>query len=391
MSRKVTFDRDPPPGTINFGIGQPSDDLLPVALLRSAAERFFGNARPADLNYGERQGDERFREGLAAFLADEYAAPVTADELFLTAGNSQALDFVCALFTRPGDTVIVEEPSYFLAFRIFEDHGLEIVPVPLDGAGMDIAALEKVLTRTKPALLYTIPSYHNPAGQCMGEERRRRLVELSREHGFVIAADEVYQMLWYGERPPPPVGTLRDAGNVLSLGSFSKILAPGLRLGWIQASEPLLERLLDAGAVNSGGSLNQFTSLIVRELLASGELADFVGLLRRSYARRARVMDESLRERFGSTAHWHRPEGGYFFWLTFADGVDTTALRPAADRYETGFQPGQNSSSRGALQNCLRLSFARYGEAEIREGIARLGRLFELEVPGKTLAGSHAD
>jgi DNA-binding transcriptional MocR family regulator len=383
MARKITFDRDPPPGTINFGIGQPSDDLLPVALMRDAAERFFSRARPADLNYGERQGDARFRRALAAFLAAEYGAPASADELFLTAGNSQALDFVCALFTRPGDTVVVEEPSYFLAFRIFEDHGLNIVPVPLDGAGLDVTALENVLTRTRPTLLYTIPSYHNPAGQCMGEQRRQRLVELSREHDFIIVADEVYQMLWYDQRPPPALGTMRSAGKVLSLGSFSKILAPGSRLGWIQASDPLLERLLDAGAVNSGGSLNQLTSLIVHELLASGELTDFVEQLRATYARRVEVMDASLREHLGTTARWQRPDGGYFFWLEFAEEVDTAALRAAADRYETGFQPGRNSSSRGALNNCLRLSFARYGEDEIREGVARLARLYHEAGPRK--------
>lgn len=386
MARKVTFDRDPPPGTINLGIGQPSDDLLPVALMQRAAEAFFRRARPADLNYGERQGDARFRQALAAFLTAEYAAPVGSDELFLTAGNSQALDFVCALFTRPGDTVVVEEPSYFLAFRIFEDHGLEILPVPLDGSGLDIGALEKVLKRTKPALLYTIPSYHNPAGQCMDAGRRRRLVQLSREYDFIIAADEVYQMLWYGQCPPPPLGTMRAAGNVLSLGSFSKILAPGLRLGWIQASDPLLERLLDAGAVNSGGSLNQFTSLIVRELLRSGQLSSFVERLRDAYGRRVDATHTALQATLGSQARWQKPAGGYFFWLEFADGVDTTALRAAADRYETGFQPGRNSSSRGALNNCLRLSFAHYREDEIREGIARLARLLE-EYPARSVPG----
>ena len=130
---------------------------------------------------------------------------------------------------------------------------------------MNIDALENVLKRTKPALLYTIPSFQNPCGQSMSAERRQRLAELSREHDFVVAADEVYQMLWYRNPPPPALGTLADQGNILSLGSFSKILAPGLRLGWIQTSPPLMERLLDSGVINSGGSFNHFTSLVVRE------------------------------------------------------------------------------------------------------------------------------
>jgi 2-aminoadipate transaminase len=376
MARKVTFDVAGDPETINFGIGQPSEDLLPVGLLRTAADGFLSGARPQELNYGERQGDAAFRQALAGLLSSEYGADVEAESLFVTAGNSQALDFVCALFTRPGDTVIVEEPSYFLAFRIFEDHGLNVVPVPLDHDGMDIDALEAVLDRTKTALLYTIPSFQNPCGQSMSAERRRRLAELSRRHDFLIAADEVYQMLWYGEPPPPALGAMADQGNILSLGSFSKILAPGLRLGWIQTSQPLMERLLDSGVINSGGSFNHFTSLVVREAIERGLQKSFIEHLRQTYARRVDVMDAALHEHFAGVARWQKPSGGYFFWLEFDEGVDTTALRAAADRLQTGFQPGQNSSSRGALQNCLRLSFAHYGEHEIRAGVERLARLF---------------
>jgi DNA-binding transcriptional MocR family regulator len=377
MARKITFDVAGDPDTINFGIGQPSKDLLPVGLMRSAAEGFLSRASPQELNYGERQGDAAFREALAGLLSTEYGARVEADSLFVTAGNSQALDFVCALFTRPGDTVIVEEPSYFLAFRIFEDHGLNITPVPLDGDGMDIDALENVLKQTKPALLYTIPSFQNPCGQSMSTERRQRLVDLSREHDFVIAADEVYQMLWYRDPPPPALGTLADRGNILSLGSFSKILAPGLRLGWIQTSPPLMERLLDSGVINSGGSFNHFTSLVVREAIEQGRQRAFLGQLRETYTRRVEVMEEALQAHFGGLARWQKPCGGYFFWLEFDEGIDTAAMRAAADRFQTGFQPGQNSSTRGALKNCLRLSFAHYGEDQIREGVARLARLFD--------------
>jgi DNA-binding transcriptional MocR family regulator len=379
ITRKVTFDGDPPPGTINLGIGQPSPDLLPVSLLRESADTFLAEARPQDLNYGDRQGDTRFRRSLAEFLSPEYGVPVNPESLFVTAGNSQALDFVCSVFTHPGDTVVCEEPSYFLAFRIFEDHGLNVVPVATDADGMDIAELEAVLTRTKPALVYTIPSYHNPGGQSLSAARRRRLVALSREHGFVIAADEVYQLLWYGQPPPPALGTMIADGNVVSLGSFSKILAPGLRLGWIQASPALLERILESGVVNSGGSFNHFTSLVARRVIDSGRQLAFVRHLRAAYARRVEVMDAELSAHFDGRARWLRPGGGYFFWLECAAGVDTAALRARSDRFEVGFQPGVNFSSRGALANFLRLSFAHYPEDDIREGIARLARLFQDE------------
>lgn len=375
MPRKVTFDTRPPPGTVNFGVGQPSDDLLPVDLMREAASAFLSAAQPRQLNYGEREGDPLFRTALADFLGPEYRQAVAPDSLFLTAGNSQALDFVCSVFTRPGDTVIVEEPSYFLAFRIFEDHGLNIVSVPVDRDGMDIDSLESVLTRIKPSLVYTIPSFNNPAGISMSAGRRSRLADLSREHGFIVAADEVYQLLWFEQPPPPAMGTLIDQGNVLSLGSFSKILAPGLRLGWIQCGTALRERILDSGVVNSGGSFNHFTSLVVREVLASGSQQDLLEHLRASYAARAAAMQEALQEHLAGLARWSRPGGGYFFWLELTSGRDTAALREKAPSYQVGFQPGVNFSCRGTLGHCMRLSFAHYGENDIRQGVARLDRL----------------
>jgi 2-aminoadipate transaminase len=377
MKGKVTFDGAPAEGTINFGVGQPSADLLPVGLMRTASEHFLNNAQAIELNYGERQGDIRFREILASFLSTQYASPVTDSSLFVSGGNSQALDFICALFTRPGDTVLVEEPSYFLAFRIFLDHGLNIVSVPVDKDGLDVDQLQSILAHTRAKLLYTIPSYHNPGGQSMNLERRKRLARLSREHDFLIAADEVYQLLYYYDPPPAALGTLINEGNVLSLGSFSKILAPGLRLGWIQTSPDLMERLLDSGAVNSGGSFNHFTSHLVRHAMELGLQESFLEHLRDTYRARVEAMDEALRENLADLAHWDHPQGGYFFWLKFADSVDTGKFRKHAADYQTGFQPGVNFSADGGLHNYLRLSFAHYNEREIRQGIKRLARLIK--------------
>lgn len=371
----MTFDSAPDPGTINFGVGQPSADLLPLELMQKAAESFLGAAEPNELNYGERQGDIRFREALASFLSGGYADPVSADSLFLSCGNSQALDFICALFTRPGDTVIVEEPSYFLAFRIFTDHGLNIVSVPVDQDGMNIDQLENKLHECQPSLLYTIPSYHNPGGQTMSLERRLQLAELSRQHNFLIAADEVYQLLHYYDPPPEALGTMTDKGSILSLGSFSKILAPGLRLGWIQTSPELLEKLMESGAVNSGGSFNHFTSHVVRHAIELGLQDAFLERLRESYRRRVEVMDDCLHEHIGLLASWQRPAGGYFFWLRFDETVDVAELRRHAPDFNTGFQPGVHFSACSGLHNYMRLSFAHYNEQAITEGIKRLANL----------------
>ncbi len=372
---KVVFDGAPPAGVINLGIGQPSIDLLPVSLLREASEDFLKTAQPLELNYGEKQGDIRFRESLAGFLSLKYGMEVSAESLMLTCGNSQALDFVCERFTQPGDTVFVEEPTYFLAFQIFRDHGLNIVPIAMDQDGLVIEVLEQALQRSKPALLYTIPSFSNPGGQTLSATRRKRLVDLSRKYNFVIAADEVYQMLPYFGEVPPALGSMIDQGNVVSMGTFSKIMAPGLRLGWIQAPEHLLEIALDSGWVNSGGSVNHFTSHIVRHAIDMGLQVPFIEQLRNSYRNRVLAMEQSLQQHLSNYACWSRPDGGYFFWLEMVEGIDVQTLRNRAFDYGVGFQPGHVFGSTGDYKNHIRLSFAHYNEAEIHSAVGRLASI----------------
>lgn len=376
MSKTVTFDGAAPVGTINFGIGQPSADLLPVDLVKTASQSFFDEAQPFELNYGVTQGDARFLQSLAGFLTSSYGAPATSDQLIVTGGNSQGLDLVSVVFANPGDTVFVEEPSYFLAFQIFRDHGLNIVGIPVDDDGLSVDALQEALKSHKPAFLYTIPSYHNPGGQSTTEDRRRRIVELADEYDFLIVADEVYQLLYYYDKPPAAYGTMSASERVLSLGSFSKILAPGLRLGWIQTSERLLGQIKAHGFINSGGSINHISSLIVRKAIDNGSLETHIESLRHSYRSRVEAMDTALHEHFDGIAEWTRPDGGYFFWLRFDESVDTAPLREKARAVQAGFQGGTVFSSQGQLRNYLRLSFAHYGEDDIREGIARLRSLF---------------
>ena len=377
MSGTVTFDGAPPAGTIDLGIGQPSADLLPVDLLRQASESFFSEAQPFELTYGVIPGDERFLESLAGYLGAGYDATVSPESLVVTAGNSQALDFVSTVFSKSGDTVFVEEPSYYLAFQIFRDHGLNVVGVPIDDNGMRIDALEALVNEHNPALVYIIPSYHNPGGHCMSTERRVRLIELSQRHDFLIVADEVYQLLHYHDEPPPALGTMIESDTVLSLGSFSKILAPGMRLGWIQTGPGLRKRLLDNGFINSGGSINHYSSHIVRHAIDLGLQRAHVIELKRTYRNRVEAMQDSLLSQFGDLATWQRPDGGYFFWLRFDDQVDTARFRDRARELQTGFQPGSVSSSDGGLSNFLRLSFAHYDEDDIREGIARMRPIFD--------------
>jgi len=377
IPKLVTFDGEPPEGTINLGLGQPSADLLPVELVARAANTYFRDAQPADLNYGVLAGDARFLDSLAGFLTAGYGAYTSPEELLVIAGASQGLDLASMVLSKPGDTVFVEEPSFFLAFQIFRDHDLNLVGIPTDDDGICVDELQEALLSHKPAFLYTIPSYHNPGGQCTSEERRRAIVELAAEHDFLILADEVYQLLNYHGQPPPAYGTMIASNRVVSIGSFSKILAPGMRLGWLQTSTGLRDKLLSAGYINSGGSLNHISSHLVREAIDNGSLDEHMNELRRAYQSRLEAMDDALHRHFDGIAEWFRPEGGYFCWLRFEPAVNTSSLRDVARELETGFQPGAVFSSKQQLNNYIRLSFAHYNEHDIAEGIARLRLVFE--------------
>ncbi|MCL4835119.1 MAG: PLP-dependent aminotransferase family protein [Caldilineaceae bacterium] len=361
---------------IDFGIGQPSFDLLPLELMRRATAARFAEGDTELLSYGYEQGDGRFRQALADFLTAEYATAVTPQELMITAGASQALALICTLFTKPGDTVFVEEPSYFLALRILrEDFGLNAVPIPTNEKGMRMDALEEALARQRPVFVYTIPAFQNPTGHTLSAQRRARLVALGQEYDFLVVADEVYQLLHYAARPPAPVAAQTASGRVLSIGSFSKILAPGLRLGWIQTSPALAEHLAACGLVDSGGGLNHFTSNLVRVALERGWQAEYLQELRGVYRRRIDVMDAALHRYIGSRVRWQKPTGGYFFWLEMDARTETVGLLSAASEVNTGFLPGARCSSVGGLGHCLRLSFAHFGEEAIEEGVARLGQV----------------
>ncbi|MCS6843314.1 MAG: PLP-dependent aminotransferase family protein [Caldilineales bacterium] len=364
-----------PPHLIDLGVGNPGPDLLPLDLLREAASHALAQGDTAPLQYGYEQGDIRFRQALAAFLEGQYHLKTDPGQLFVSNGVSQALDLICTLHTQPGDVVFVEEPTYFLALRIFADHRLQVVGLPTDEHGLVVEALEEALRHGRPALLYTVPTHQNPSGATLPAERRRRLAELAQAHGFLVVADEVYHCLTFGgDAPPPPMAGLVDTGAVLSLGSFSKILAPGLRLGWIQGRADRLRTLAQSGLLDSGGGLNPFTAAIVRSALALGLQDRHLARLRRVYAARLDALDTALQQRLGDRLRYRRPGGGFFVWARLADGRDAEGLMPKALAHGVSFRPGVRFSSRSGLRDAMRLCFAYYDEEGLREGVDRLAR-----------------
>ncbi|MEW5829992.1 MAG: PLP-dependent aminotransferase family protein [Chloroflexota bacterium] len=365
-----------PPGFIDLGMGNPDFDLLPLELLHRSAETYFAAGDRRTLQYGAEPGDGNFRRALADFISTACGSRVDPGLLFVTAGASSALDLVCSLYTRPGDVIFAEEPSYFLALRIFADHGLRVVPIPMDDDGLRLDLLEEELLKARPKFVYTIPAFQNPSGRTLSQPRREELVELAQRHNFLVVADEVYQFLHYGPMPPQPFAAFTaDVEQVISVNSFSKILAPGLRLGWVQAHAKVIGRLAGSGLLDSGGGMAPFTSAVVRGMVESGGLAENIARLRLEYARRLAALDAALR-RYLPQAEYALPQGGFFFWVRLP-GVDAAGLRREAQAFEVGIRQGMLFSSRNGMQDHVRLAFCFYREEALEEGVIRLKRCLD--------------
>jgi 2-aminoadipate transaminase len=365
------------PEAINLGLGQPSPSLLPLALVHdAAAARLGAGADPLVLQYGAIHGPASVREALAGVLTRRYRYPVAAAQLLVTGGISSALAFASQLFARAGQAVVCSDPTYFLAKGIFESQGLAVHGVPVDAGGLDVDALERRLAAgLRPAFVYCMPSFHNPAGVCLAPERARQLVALAERHDFLVVADEPYVMLHFDPDPPACMMAYDEGrGRVLSLGSFSKILAPGLRLGWVHAAAPLVERFSQHGALRSGGGLNPVIASIVEGVIASGGLDRNIEHLRTTLGARARVLWGALQQSLPECAV-PEPRGGYFVWVPLPAGADATLLLERGEAAGVRFTPGSRCAVERDLRGFLRLSFAFYEPAELELGVERLAGL----------------
>jgi DNA-binding transcriptional MocR family regulator len=368
----ITSNFDIPPDRIDLSIGQPGTSLLPLAAMAQAAQHCLSQGNSYLLAYGAERGNWYFHNALAGFLSEQYKLSLNPDHFFTTTGISQGLDFICSLFTRPGDTIFIEKPTYSLALGIFADHRLNVVGLPMDEDGLIIETLEEELAHQTPVFVYTIPTFHNPTGHTLSAARREKLVQLSRKYNFLIVADEVYQLLAYTGMPPAPMAKYTQAATVLSLGSFSKILAPGLRLGWIQTHPDLMKRLTTTGLINSGGGLNPFTSAIVQSAIELGLQEKQLSHLKKAYLQRKNALNSALRENLSDSVSFVESDGGFFTWLQLPQQVDAEKLLPEAHKHDVSFAPGSFFSPRRDLKNYLRLSFAYYEESELKEGAERL-------------------
>jgi DNA-binding transcriptional MocR family regulator len=365
------------PGIIDFGWGHPRSDLLPVADLRRAADRALERGGAAALAYGFEQGPGCLIEQLCAYLERLDGAAPAPERIFVTGGISHGLDLLCTLLTKPGEIVLVESPAYHLAQRIFRDHDLQLYPIPGDEQGLKIDALEDTLgqlqrTHQRPAFLYTIPTYCNPTGACLPPERRAALMELAERHDLLVLEDDVYRELWYDMPPPESLAHYGNPARVIRLGSLAKILAPGLRLGWLVADPSIVQRCVRSGVLDSGGGVNHFTAHIVAEYLRMNLLTDHLVTLRTAYKAQRDTLIAALPQHLPTDYRFTTPGGGFFVWIRLPEGMNSQSLLPHAEAAGVSFLPGALFHSDGAGQNYIRLAFSLLAPEEMTEGARRL-------------------
>jgi DNA-binding transcriptional MocR family regulator len=365
------------PGTIDLTWGQPDPTLLPVEEMRAAADAAMSKYGADALGYGADAGAGPLMHWLAERMGQNEGRMPAADEILITAGISDALDQICTHLTRPGDTVIVEAPTYHLAVRILQDHDLDIVAAPTDAEGLRVDALEGLVSELdsagkKPKFLYSIPTFHNPTGASLSAARRRALLELAAARNFLIVEDDVYRELGYDAPSPPSLWSSAEDGMLLRMGSFSKSLAPGLRLGWLTGARDTVQKLVRSGLRDSGGGVNHFTAMVVAAFCEAGYFAAQVTSFRAAYRERRDALAAALRAHVPQ-AEWRVPGGGFFIWGSFPDGRDTTKLKEAAEGRDVTFIPGSRFYVNGKGRSELRLAFSLYSPDELREAARRLG------------------
>ena len=356
------------PDMIFFGGGTPARELVPVERLRAAAGRAWEDA-PEALDYAEVPGYRPLRELIATRMAGQGMA-VDPDHLVVTNGSQQGIDLVARLALDPGDAVAIEAPTFLGALQTFAAYEATYVPVPIDEEGLRIDALQRVLADRPrpPKLLYTIPTFQNPTGATLSRPRREALLSLARAHNLLVVEDDPYGELRYEGESVPPLRALDP--DVVYLGTFSKTIAPGLRVGWIAAPGHLTD-LLHSAKEGADIHNDRITTRTVFHA-AGGFLDDHLAAVRPVYRRRRDVLLTTLRQHMPPGVRWSEPEGGFFVWVELPDGMDADRLLPAAAERGVTFLPGAWFYSGEPDRRTLRLNFSTLPEERIAEGVRRL-------------------
>ena len=370
------------PGIISFAGGFPDSAMFDVEGIREASALALSKEPGAALQYGATEGYNPLREQLALFMAAKGVKNINAEGLIVTTGSQQALDLVAKTLLNPDDIALVEAPTFLATIQCFRLYGPKVIGVPIDAHGVQVDKLEAMIQQHKPKLVYIIPTFGNPSGALLTKERRLKILQLAVQYKTIVVEDDPYGDLYFGEEPPPSLLALSDQvpGSrdwLVYCGSLSKVLSPGLRVGWMVAPPDLLARATMCKQF-SDAHTSTFAQATAAQYLLSGRMPATLNTVRRVYAERAQAMDKALQRELGDALAYTAPQGGLFFWanLTGAHGAvkDGNAFAKSAIGKGVAFVPGAPFFANDPDLSSIRLSFATADVEKIEEGIARLGQ-----------------
>ncbi|KQM80529.1 PLP-dependent aminotransferase family protein [Xylophilus sp. Leaf220] len=366
------------PGIISFAGGFPDSAMFDVQGIQEASARAIAE-EPGALQYGATEGYEPLREQLSAFMATK-GVEVAPQGLIVTTGSQQALDLIGKTLIDPGDKVIVEGPTFLATIQCFRLYGADLVSAPVDAEGVRTDALERLIVEHRPKFVYLIPTFGNPSGALLNLERRRKVLELAVKHQVLVVEDDPYGDLYFGEAPPPPsilALTAEVPGSrdwVVHCGSLSKVLSPGLRVGWMIAPPAMLANATMCKQF-SDAHTSTFAQATAAQYLQSGRMPATLANVRKVYGERAAAMGAALQRELGDAIAFTQPRGGLFFWAALTGpGQDARDFAKRAIEQGVAFVPGAPFFAADPDVSTLRLSFATADIARIEEGIARLRR-----------------
>ena len=372
------------PGSIPLFAGHPAHELLPDAGIARALDSVWQSPERRRLfDYGAEQGNPDLIDFLVERLRRVERLDISDQNLMIIGGSTWGVDMICDHLTRAGDSVLVDAPSYRDALHIFRDHHLDIHAVPIDEGGIVIDRLEQTLQQLAaqnrlPKIYYVVPNFQNPSGITMSRQRRQAVIDLSRRFSFAIVEDDVYSDIRFAGDLPPSFYGLAGGDNVLRLGTFSKTLAPGLRVGWLIGGSEQIQAFVNSGVLTMGGGANPFASAIVAQFCQSGAWEKHVAWLRGQYESRRDIALNALDAAMPATVSYTRPDGGYFIWLRLPPMVQVAELAELAREQNVYFAPGTGFFAQPAEgKSHLRLSFSFLPKAQLRAGIKILGDLIK--------------
>ena len=359
------------PGMISFAGGNPSLSALPDQKVAELASQVLAKDGKAILQYGATEGYSPLRESLTEYIREHLG--FTAQAVLPVTGSTQAMDLLCKALINPGDRIIVEDPSFLGNLQCMRLYEAELVPVRSDSEGIDPDDLEDLIRKTSPKMIYTIPTFQNPTGKTIGLERRKRIAELAGQYGVVVAEDDPYRDLRYRGNALPPIKSFDKDGWVVFLGSFSKVISPGLRVGYIAGDAGII-RKCTIGKQSSDVHTANLNQAIVDQYLRQNILPDHIRRISAEYAKQCDRMLSHLAE-FPAEVKYTRPEGGLFIWAELPEGMDAKELLNRAIERHVAFVPGTHFYAGGGHENTFRLNFSGSTLEQIDEGMETLRKL----------------